>query len=321
MIHILPSPLDFDERIPDGWNCLYWSDDLGAGPVPATTSLEDLSMIRESFWRTFGGGRFIPESGAGSVDLAQRDAALRRLHDSSDEIAIWLGPNRPEILSLCAILSFMDPEIARTTPLTIVPCPNWGPAACNSKQLANWFADRAPLAPEFAGRAREMWKHYTAADPTGWSEMSQRIRGENTWLDTVFAWVLEEYPGRDNGLSPVEEALLQNAVEGNSVARIVARTMGHSEDRLSPGPLAERLWCFLSAGAPLLESPAGTGSRDDFYRLVVRPTALGRQVLRGERDHVSINGIDRWIGGVHLHGRSVPWRYDRNSKQLSQAGE
>lgn len=32
----------------------------------------------------------------------------------------------------------------------------------------------------------------------------------------------------------------------------------------------------------------------------VKLTALGRQVLAGEANQAQVNGIDDWIGGVHL---------------------
>ena len=32
--------------------------------------------------------------------------------------------------------------------------------------------------------------------------------------------------------------------------------------------------------------------------------------LEGAEDHVALNGVERWIGGVHLVGREVPWRWD-----------
>ena len=32
-------------------------------------------------------------------------------------------------------------------------------------------------------------------------------------------------------------------------------------------------------------------------------------MLDGEADHVALNGIDRWVGGVHLRG-APPWRWD-----------
>ena len=33
-------------------------------------------------------------------------------------------------------------------------------------------------------------------------------------------------------------------------------------------------------------------------------------MLDGAADHVALSGVDRWIGGVHLVGREVPWRWD-----------
>ena len=36
---------------------------------------------------------------------------------------------------------------------------------------------------------------------------------------------------------------------------------------------------------------------------VVAITDAGRDVLAGRSDHVALNGIDRWRGGVHLVGR------------------
>jgi hypothetical protein len=41
----------------------------------------------------------------------------------------------------------------------------------------------------------------------------------------------------------------------------------------------------------------------------VRLTDTGWRVLAGQADQVVLNGIDRWIGGVHLHGDRVPWRW------------
>jgi hypothetical protein len=40
-------------------------------------------------------------------------------------------------------------------------------------------------------------------------------------------------------------------------------------------------------------------------------------VLAGEADHVELNGADRWIGGVHLHGRGVP-RFDEGTELVVQ---
>ena len=42
-------------------------------------------------------------------------------------------------------------------------------------------------------------------------------------------------------------------------------------------------------------------------------------MLDGRDDHVALNGVDRWIGGVHLTGRTVPWRWDEGTETIGAA--
>ena len=71
----------------------------------------------------------------------------------------------------------------------------------------------------------------------------------------------------------------------------------------------------LAQGArPLLRlDPAG---RAAVRTTAVQLTEIGARVLEGEADHVTLNDIDRWIGGVHLRGRQVPWRWDDGIEAL-----
>ena len=51
-------------------------------------------------------------------------------------------------------------------------------------------------------------------------------------------------------------------------------------------------------------------------RTPVRITPDGKRVLRGEADYVALNGVDRWIGGVHLAGDTARWRFDEGTKTI-----
>jgi hypothetical protein len=55
------------------------------------------------------------------------------------------------------------------------------------------------------------------------------------------------------------------------------------------------------------------------YRSQVSLTDTGGRVLDGKADHVTCNGIDRWIGGVHLSGKRVPWRWDDHRQRIVSA--
>ncbi len=49
----------------------------------------------------------------------------------------------------------------------------------------------------------------------------------------------------------------------------------------------------------------------------VRLTGAGARMLAGQADQIALNGIDRWIGGVHLQGHRVPWRWDDGTETIS----
>jgi hypothetical protein len=51
----------------------------------------------------------------------------------------------------------------------------------------------------------------------------------------------------------------------------------------------------------------------------LRLTSAGAQVLAGDADQIALNGIDRWIGGVHLQGHHVPWRWDDGPEAIVPA--
>jgi hypothetical protein len=339
MIHVLLGPADFDDRIPHRESCVHWQDDLSVGPVPATKTLEELSQIREAFWnmrRPFSGlfelgGKRAAAEQSGTKEptrpaftLAKRDEQIRRLGDFREAV-VWCGPNRREMFMLFAVLGFLDPVALRETTMMIAPCPQWGALSYNAEQLARVFDARSSISPEFAALAREMWMQYAAPDPMPFGETAVRLRDQHASLARVLSWVLEDYPSLDSGLSQIEEIVLRNSGDGNLVSKIVATTIGESDDTIGDMPLSERIWHFLSDGTPLLEpaapgvSPADLDSWQDFRRLAVRPTALGKRLLKGEGDYVQINGLDRWIGGVHLRGNTVPWRFDRNTRRLVTA--
>ena len=70
---------------------------------------------------------------------------------------------------------------------------------------------------------------------------------------------------------------------------------------------------------PLLQiSPNGfslPGVSPDFKKQQISLTDTGHMVLAGELDHVNINSVDRWIGGVHLTMDNCA-RWDDDAGQL-----
>ena len=79
---------------------------------------------------------------------------------------------------------------------------------------------------------------------------------------------------------------------------------------------------LIKVGQPLLLSSNGVTmpvqrfSWDAIARYAFSLTDTGKAVLNGSADAVSLNGIDEWLGGVHLQGHSNIWRWDEANNQL-----
>src|SRR5205814_9828925 len=42
------------------------------------------------------------------------------------------------------------------------------------------------------------------------------------------------------------------------------------------------------------------------------------ELLPPPGDHVHLNGIDRWLGGVHLQGAEARWRWDEKNRRSEE---
>ena len=70
---------------------------------------------------------------------------------------------------------------------------------------------------------------------------------------------------------------------------------------------------------PLLNRKRGPAGTMDPLQILLSSfeiTDHGKAVLAGEQDFVITNGIDKWLGGIHLRGKESAWRWDDESQQL-----
>jgi hypothetical protein len=65
------------------------------------------------------------------------------------------------------------------------------------------------------------------------------------------------------------------------------------------------LWRLRRLADPALRHPAVTisGGQGSMAGAEVHLTDVGERVARGEVNFVELNGIDEWVGGVHLDSR------------------
>jgi hypothetical protein len=163
--------------------------------------------------------------------------------------------------------------------------------------------------------ARAAWNAFTSPDP---SEIERFFATDTSALPFIAASLrrhLEQFPSADNGLSRTERQALsvlrdQGSLSGPGLF-VAVRDL---EEQVFMGDVS-----FYKIVADLSEARQPLVQISDTlqHRLGdVTITDTGRKVLDGRADHIALNGIDRWLGGVHLKGKKATWCWDRASERI-----
>ena len=191
-------------------------------------------------------------------------------------------------------------------------------------QLASLYPTRAPVTARQYATAADAWNAFRSPDPAALLGIAVRLKADTTYgrelpfLGDALLRLLAEYPSTTNGLSRTEQLALRELYPAPMTGwALFAATQRH-EPRpfLGDETFYDTLRALASARVPLVAVDAPPNTLDLRER-VVSITPAGRDVVTGQRDHVALNGIDRWKGGVHLVGADrSPWRWDESRETL-----
>ena len=288
---------------------LCWREALYSGPVPTGLPLRQLSRLRSRYFT----------KGKSPAEFEKRDAALEK-HERYEKISLWFGRGCTLChLSLAQILSWFHEH-------GVSPHRLWWVAIhggeLHPEQIATAYDKRRPVSRKQMQLGERVWRAFRQPSPAALIRLLQADLGVMPGLRPAVLWLLQEYPNQRNGLSRLESDLLREihrreiAKASQAVTPIIAR------EPVGDTLLSDMLRSFVRAEHPLLEFAqpfAGKFQTSEFNRASLALTKVGRRVLKGKDDAVSLNGIDRWIGGVRLHGKSVRWRWDGKARSVIAA--
>jgi hypothetical protein len=266
-----------------------------------------------------GAGRVLSdpatERGVGRVlsDPATERGVGRVLSDPATERGVGRVLSDPATVSIICIDRF--PGVERFI----------GLGQLTADQLASLYPSRRPVPAEAYAIASEAWDAFRLPDPAMLAAIAVRLpaaaRSASSglpFLGDALRRFLAEYPSTTNGLSRTEELALRALSDASMTAGTLFAATQRQEARPFMGglPFYDVLRSLASARVPLvaLDADAPGGHLGD---APVSITDAGRDVLAGRRDQITLNGIDRWKGGVHLTdvGRSL-WRWDAARETL-----
>ena len=192
-------------------------------------------------------------------------------------------------------------------------------------QLATLTGSGVPVIAGHFALARDAWRAFRSPDPTALLELARQLDAARAasseggpvlpFLGDALLRFLAEYPSTANGLSRTEALALQELVDGplDAGALFSATRAREARPFLGDLPFFDNLDRLASARVPLV-TIEGSGERRQ-RRIDI--TAAGRDVFANRADHLRLNGIDLWRGGVHLSGSDdSPWRWDAGAETL-----
>lgn len=271
---------------------LCWKDVLHDGPVPAGLSLEELSEVRAAFLAARG-WVLIEDARA---DFARRDAMLRAAKSFS-EVVLWFEHDLYDQLQLIQILDWFAGHGVGWTEVVLVQASEYL-GTMDGDGLRALHEQRQQVTREQYFLARDAWAAFRAPAPTGMVSLF----GTNPhmpWLGAALRRFGEEYPWVGDGLSRTERVVLELAASGVRDENALFREYSKREDPVFMGD-----WSFFWRVQRLQQGREPLLSED------LELTKKGCAVLTGTADRILGEGVDLWLGGVHLAGEDSPWRWE-----------
>ena len=300
---------------------LPWRDVLHEGPVPDGLSLEELSDVR---------ARFLAQRGWTSLAQARRDFARRNAtlasYGDHEEVVLFFEHDLYDQVQLIQVLDWFSARDLGGTRLSLVQTDEYL-GTIRPGRLRALFRERRETTAEQLDLGSTAWRAFRSPDPTAVLGAIEAGTRALPFLAPALRRHLEQFPSTANGLSRSEEQALEAIAGGKGTLGGVFAAHQEREEPLflSDTVFASYLKDLSDAREPLvlLEGGGRIGDpptdpvREGLWDQEIVLTPRGREVLSGDRDRVRLNGIERWLGGVHLSGET-PWRWDRSTQTLKR---
>jgi hypothetical protein len=290
---------------------VVWADVLHDGPAPSGLSPEE--------WRTLRGGQLTTAASRARSEflagLRRADEQLAR-HSEYDEVVFWFEHDLFDQLLLIRHLDWISTQAGDRSVFRLICVGEFpgrpdfaGLGELRPDELATLFPARQPITDAHVALGSKLWRAFGAPDPRPLVRLT--LDSDTSLLPYVAGALkrhLEEFPSDRDGLARTERQILTVVGQGHRTAVDAFRANARLEERVFMGDLTffGILKRLTTGRAPLLEHE-GEWPIDAAPTGVFAVTDAARRVLSGDADYVTINGIDRWMGGVHLTDGTYRW--------------
>ena len=284
-----------------------WADVLYEGPTPPGVTRDEWRRVRVQYLAGRGYGN--------ETDIARRgaeDDARMESWRNHEEVVFWFEHDLFDQLILVRHLDWMSRLTNRAATRFSLICRETYLGLLEPDQLAALFPTRTVITDDQIELGVRAWQAFCAPDPRAIEGVAGGDTSALPFLAGALRRHFEEYPSVANGLSRSEQQILDAVAAGSGTLREAFAACARMEERIFMGDSTFFAIARDLAGPrhPLLTLD-GAVAEGALPSAAVALTAFGREVRAGREDHVRLNGIDKWRGGVHLTAeRCYRWSGD-----------
>ena len=295
-----------------------------SGPTPAGLHDADWRKLRaDHLSAVYGGAREEAEQ-----DLLRQEGTLSS-YAAHEEVVLWFEHDLFCQLHLIYLLNWFAARDLGKTKLSLV-CIGEFPGVENfhglgelqATQLASLFDSRHEVTGAELNTASAAWEAYCSPEPPAIEALLRSDTSALPFLKTALRSHLARFPSVLNGLGRIEHCGLALINDGHREFVDLFPRFGEQEPVYGLGDFQFYLALkrLSDAHAPLLTNGNGHDSDGRLNSGKIKNTTFeitdrGAAVLQGKADFVKLNGIDLWLGGVHLSDRNL-WRWDEEKQGL-----
>lgn len=306
-----------------------WRESLITGPTPANVSTDEWRRLRARHLSN----SYEIDGQQCLAELSAQEEKLAAAISSHEEIVLWFEHDLFCQVHLVYLLDWFSSQNLFNTKLSLI-CINEFPGKegfrglgeLSADELTSLFPARREVTPEQYATANAAWRSYSAENPTAVSEFLQTDTNALPFLDAALRAHLRRFPATSNGLGHTKRRALELIAGGSRDFSALFDRFSKSESIYGYGDA--QFWLDLRQ---LCDGPAPLAIVEDFEIDVLQHqlltpqlaktarfqiTAAGEAVLADEADFIALNGIDEWLGGLHLHDPENLWRWDEPAQRL-----
>jgi hypothetical protein len=284
---------------------LVWREVISSGPAIGLVSLNERAAHLESIY---------PTDHVDTLSALHRMATVIDSYLHAPEIVFWFGSEIIHQINLFYIISLLR---SPHTQFSIVLHSTEYIASQSPQTRKALFDQRAFLSPDDVHAALAFWNAITLRSPETLADLSFDPDLILPFKQSQEAY-LTRFPSTRNGLSSLEEVLIQGVYKGTTVFSDLYQYF-LLNDQNHFGFDEWLIWDKIKSlrSAIRISVNGDTYDTRDPYtrnRATLALTRSGHQLLNCEIDYVRTFGVDRWIGGTHLIGHGPVWRCSEDRK-------